>query len=275
MTEKNILNNDLVQKLLDISIKAGQAILDIYNDLEIEVIEKKDSSPLTKADLASHNIIVSELSNLTPDIPILSEESIGIPFNTRKEWSQYWLVDPLDGTKEFIKRNGEFTVNIALIRNNTPIFGVIYVPVSDEIYWGSKEGSYYKKTDGTIIKIQISNESSETMKIVASKSHQSEMLSSILANIKEYELINKGSSLKFCMVAEGSADIYLRLGLTSEWDTAAGEAIVHYAGGHVIATSGELIKYNAEKSILNPNFIVSGKKGLTDLFLSLIQKNES
>ena len=268
-----ILTKKIISEITSIACLAGDAIMDVYNsDFDFEV--KDDKSPLTKADLASHTVIINALSKLTPHIPILSEESVSIPFRTRRKWDQYWLVDPLDGTKEFIKRNGEFTVNIALIRNNTPVFGVIYIPVSNELYWGSEKGAYYKKLNGSTTELFTRAESSEPMIILASKSHQSETLDSILDNIENYKLINRGSSLKFCMIAEGSADIYLRLGLTSEWDTAAGEAIVHYAGGKVVATSGLAIKYNYEENILNPNFIASGNKNTSDLFLSLINKKK-
>ena len=252
------LNNTelLLLNICNISIKAGKKILEYYENNNAVFI-KEDNSPLTNADISSNKIIIEELKKLQIDTPILSEETL-IDWNERKNWNTYWLIDPLDGTKEFLKRNGEFTVNIALIENNTPILGVIYVPVTKEIFWGSaSNGSFYSKGGDHKEKLNVSKKIKKPLTILASKSHHSEQLDSLLNQIKDYNLINKGSSLKFCLVALGKADIYLRLGPTSEWDTAAGEAIITFANGHIVNTEGLALKYNSKESFLNPHFIVS------------------
>jgi 3'(2'), 5'-bisphosphate nucleotidase len=208
---------------------------------------------------------------LTPEIPILSEENCDIPYKIRSQWTQYWLVDPLDGTKEFIKKNGEFTVNIALIENNNPIFGIIHIPVTNETYWGSKvNGSFYSTENNDAEPISVSENNQNSMRIVASRSHPSEMLNSLLESIADYEIIEVGSSIKFCLIASGQADCYPRFGPTSEWDTAAGEAIVRFAGGHLVTANGDLMSYNLKRDYLNPNFIVSNGKIISERILSLI-----
>jgi 3'(2'), 5'-bisphosphate nucleotidase len=208
---------------------------------------------------------------LTPEIPILSEENCDIPYKIRSQWTQYWLVDPLDGTKEFIKKNGEFTVNIALIENNNPIFGIIHIPVTNETYWGSQvNGSFYSNKNNDVERISVSDNHQNPMRIVASRSHPSEMLNSLLEKLVDYEIIEVGSSIKFCHIASGQADCYPRFGPTSEWDTAAGEAIVRFAGGQIVTTNGNSIKYNLKGNYLNPNFIVSNDKINADRILSLI-----
>ena len=264
------IKSDLIEQLIEISKEAGKAILEVYNtDFDYQI--KEDLSPLTKADTLSHNIICEKLKRLTPDIPILSEESSDIPFNIRSSWKQYWLVDPLDGTKEFIKRNGEFTVNIALIDNNIPILGVIHIPVTNETYWGSKEnGSFYAERDNKPEQINVSSNNTGPIRIAISRSHPSELLDHIIEEINDYEMIEKGSSIKFCLIAKGGADIYPRLGPTSEWDTAAGEAIATYAGGSMKKVDGSLMVYNKKKKLRNEYFIVAKNEELVDLFLSLI-----
>ena len=262
--------SDLIVELIAISKEAGKAILEVY-DTNFDYKIKKDLSPLTKADTLSHNIISERLKVLTPEIPILSEENSEISFNVRSQWNPYWLVDPLDGTKEFIKQNGEFTVNIALIENNMPILGMIYIPVSDEIYWGlEKHGSYYQKNINEKKRIHVSEITHKPLRIITSRSHENKLPHSFLSQINDLEIINKGSSLKFCLIASGEADIYPRLGPTSEWDTAAGEAIVKFAGGKVVTISGESILYNKKDSFINPNFIVaSNNKIITDFLTNL------
>ena len=264
------LKKDLIEQLIEISKEAGEAVLEIYKtDFDFQM--KEDLSPLTKADTISNQIICSRLKALTPDIPILSEENSDIPFNIRSLWKQYWLVDPLDGTKEFIKRNGEFTVNIALIENNRPVFGLIYVPFSNQIYWGlENKGSYLRDQNSNEVKINVSNNTNHTLRIAISRSHPSLELISCLEKIEDFELIKAGSSLKFCLIAKGEADCYPRIGPTCEWDTAAGEAIARFAGGHVITTDLGPIKYNASDSYINPNFIVSTNKTMAKYFFSLL-----
>jgi 3'(2'), 5'-bisphosphate nucleotidase len=255
-----MLNNQLIDAVITISRNAGEAILEIYSsDFDYEI--KEDLSPLTEADKISHKIICQMLKSLTPNLPILSEEDSNISYDIRSKWNKYWLIDPLDGTKEFIKRNGEFTVNIALIENNTPILGVIHIPTSNETYWGSNiDGSYYMNKDIVKKKISVSNNNASKIRILASKSHPSKNLDLFLRMMGDYKIINKGSSLKFCLIANGKADFYPRLGPTSEWDIAAGDAIVRYAGGYISDLDNHPIKYNTKESFLNPYFIVSRNK---------------
>jgi len=270
MYDRKILDEQLIGSTIEIAKEAGMAITEIYNsDFDYQL--KKDLSPITAADNLSHNIITERLKTLTPKIPILSEENCDIPYKIRSQWTQYWLVDPLDGTKEFISKNGEFTVNIALIENNTPVFGVIDIPVTNETYWGSKvNGSFCSDANNDIKSINVSEDNQNLIRLVASRSHPSKMLASLLEIIVDYEIIKIGSSIKFCLIASGQADCYPRFGPTSEWDTAAGEAIVSYAGGRVITARGHSMNYNAKKDYLNPNFIVSSGKIISERILSLI-----
>ena len=270
MHDKKILNEQLISSTVEIAKLAGEGIIEIYNsDFDYQL--KKDLSPITAADNLSHIIITKRLKILTPEIPVLSEENCDIPYKIRANWTKYWLVDPLDGTKEFIKRNGEFTVNIALIENNTPIFGVIHLPVTSETYWGSQvNGSFYSSGNNDVKEIRVSENHQNPIRLVASRSHPSEMLNSLLKKIVDYEIIEVGSSIKFCHIASGQADCYPRFGPTSEWDTAAGEAIVSSAGGHVVAANGHSMKYNVKEEYLNPNFIVSNGKIISERILSLI-----
>ena len=269
------LNEQLIIATIEIAKEAGEAISQIYNsDFDYQI--KKDLSPITAADRLSHKIITERLKILTPEIPILSEENCDIPFKVRAQWADYWLVDPLDGTKEFINNNGEFTVNIALIKNNTPILGIIHIPISHETYWGSKnKGSFYLNANDAEVNISVSNNQQNPIRIVASRSHPSDMLNDILEKIIDYEIIKIGSSIKFCHIASGQADCYPRFGPTSEWDTAAGEAIVRYAGGHMVTLNGNLMHYNKKEDYLNPNFIVSSDKIISESFLSLINNGKS
>ena len=270
MHDRKIPDERLIISTVEIAKEAGEAIAEIYSS-DFDYQFKKDLSPITAADKLSHNIITERLKTLTPEIPILSEENCDIPYKIRSQWTQYWLVDPLDGTKEFIKKNGEFTVNIALIENNNPIFGIIHIPVTNETYWGSQvNGTFYSTENNDAEQISVSDNYQNPMRIVASRSHPSEMLNSLLEKIIDYEIIEIGSSIKFCLIASGQADCYPRFGPTSEWDTAAGEAIVRFAGGQIVTTNGNSIKYNLKGNYLNPNFIVSNDKINADRILSLI-----
>jgi len=247
-----------IEKLIDIAVIAGEAILNIY-ETDFSVYEKSDLSPLTEADLAAHNVISDSLLKLTPEIPILSEESAKIPYSLRKTWERYWLIDPLDGTKEFVKRNGEFTVNIALIENGQPTIGVIYVPVSNVTYYGSRDGGAFKKLpDSPAEPISVASKHGSPIRVAGSRSHAGESLKRYLENLGEHEIISMGSSLKSCLVAEGKADIYPRLGPTSEWDTGAAQAIVEAAGGRLTDTTMQTLSYNKKESLLNPDFFVFG-----------------
>jgi 3'(2'), 5'-bisphosphate nucleotidase len=252
---------EMIEPVRQLARDAGKRILDIY-DTAFNIEEKADQSPLTEADLASHQTIVDGLSRLTPDLPILSEDSADIPFEDRQRWTEYWLVDPLDGTKEFISRNGEFTVNIALIRGHDAVLGVVHVPVQDTDYFGWENGGAYVQYSGHEPQpIHVSTVSPSGIRVVGSRSHRGASLDQFLANLGDHELVSMGSSLKLCLVAEGKADIYPRLGPTSEWDTAAAHAIVTCAGGHVVDTTGEPLRYNTKTDFLNPDFLVYGDAG--------------
>ena len=261
-----MLNESLIQSIIDISNLAGDKIMDIYQK-DFAIYEKSDESPLTEADLAAHNCIVSGLRQLS-DVPILSEESTEIPWQERSSWDCYWLVDPLDGTKEFIKKNGEFTVNIALIKDGIPIFGVVYAPVLKHTYVGMLGEGAFKITDGVRAEITPKPKTAgETWKVVGSRSHQSPEIQALLDSLEgETELVAMGSSLKLCLVAEGVAHLYPRLGPTCEWDTGAAQAVVEAAGGKVtiiedatdaLKADAKPLRYNQKESLLNPYFLVS------------------
>lgn len=249
---------DLLTQAFRIAQVAGEAILTIY-ERDFAVQHKQDQSPLTEADLASHEQIVTGLQALTPDVPVLSEESAEVPYAQRKTWSRYWLVDPLDGTKEFIRRNGEFTVNIALIEQGRPVLGIVFVPVSGVSYIGQVGvGAWKQQAPGERIQIGVSNPHQHPLRVVASRSHVSAGLQQVLDQVGEHQLVSMGSSLKLCLVAEGVADVYPRLGPTCEWDTAAAQAVVEAAGGQVTDLAGQPLRYNQKDSLLNPHFVVSG-----------------
>ena len=250
--------DELVEPIVALAREAGNAILEIYaTDFDVET--KSDQSPLTQADMASNKIIESGLRALTPDIPIISEES-GLPeFDIRSQWSRYWLIDPLDGTKEFVNRNGEFTVNIALIDNKRPVLGVVHVPVHNKTYTGcAGAGATIRSGDSAPITIRVATSSTSPVRVVGSRSHRGASLDAFLDRLADFEMLPMGSSLKFCVVAEGGADIYPRLGLTSEWDTAAAQAVVEQAGGAVLELHGGPLLYNNKADILNPHFLVRG-----------------
>lgn len=256
---------------INAAIQAGKEILKIY-DTDFDVEKKSDNSPLTKADTASNNIIMEALKET--GLPVLSEEGRNIPYHERKNWNEFWLVDPLDGTKEFIKKNGEFTVNIAMVKKTRPVMGIIYVPVLDTLYFGSLDDGAFKcenlctpmpekKNISHLASISDPlpiNYERKKYTVVASRSHLSEETKAFIEELEtkhgEVEMISRGSSLKLCMVAEGRADIYPRFAPTSEWDTAAGHAIVLSAGGIVTTADGkEELGYN-KADLLNPWFIV-------------------
>lgn len=252
-----------IESVVELSREAGAAINEIYQQAEIGVEIKSDDSPLTEADLASHKIIVNGLNDLTPDIPVLSEESQEIPFSERRKWKEYWLVDPLDGTKEFIEKNGEFTVNIALIRHGVPVLGVVYVPVGNVLYLGyqGENKAAFKEEKGKRRKIGV-RAVKDMVTVVASRRHgsplQEQLMDLLATQFEKLETKNMGSSLKLCLVAEGMADLYPRLAPTSEWDTAAAQAVVEAAGGEVVDSSFKSLRYNSKESILNPYFYVLG-----------------
>ena len=256
-------NNKLLFDVCNVSIEAGKEILNFYNN-EIEVTHKQDLSPLTKADLASNKIILESLTKLNSNIPILSEESL-VDWSIRKNWKKYWLVDPLDGTKEFIKKNGEFTVNIALIEDNNPILGVVYVPAKSLLYLAEKnKGSFKTNTKDKlenfegIQKILVSSQTKRA-RVIGSRSHSNATFDNwVKEKFPNAEIVQAGSSLKFCLIAEGEADIYPRFGPTSEWDIAAGHMIVDEAGGKIRTFQDDSIKYNTKENIINPEFYAIG-----------------
>jgi 3'(2'), 5'-bisphosphate nucleotidase len=256
--ETGMNHGDLIEPIVALAAEAGDKILEVYAT-DFDVQSKVDESPLTQADLAANTCIEAGLRRLTPDIPIISEES-GLPdFSERRLWSRYWLIDPLDGTKEFVNRNDEFTVNIALIEDNRPVFGVVRVPVLEKTYLGCKGyGAELRERDLDAQKIHVSETSGQAVRVVGSRSHRGKSLDALLDQLGDYELIGMGSSLKFCVVAEGGADLYPRLGPTSEWDTAAAQAVVEQAGGLVLRTDGKRLSYNEKEDILNPWFLVIG-----------------
>jgi len=247
-----------IKHILEIAKLAGEEILKIYNDQSLfNVVDfKADDSPLTLADQKSHEVIARNIDDLYPHIPMLSEEGKDIPYDIRKYWNEFWLIDPLDGTKEFIKRNGEFTVNIALIEEGYPVLGVIYAPVLDTYYYAIKDEGSYKINGGQKSHLKITHKKKDQLTAVRSRSHASPEEEEIYKKYNVTEFTSVGSSLKFCMVAEGEADIYYRHGPTMEWDTGAGQAIVESAGFEMInMETEERFAYN-KQSLLNPGFLV-------------------
>jgi 3'(2'), 5'-bisphosphate nucleotidase len=249
-----------LEEVVVIAADAGRRILEVY-ERSYAVSDKLDGSPLTEADSLAHTLIVERLGRMSPDIPILSEESAAVDYAERSHWHTFWLVDPLDGTKEFINHNGEFTVNIALIVEGRPVLGVVYVPVTGTTYLACIGIGAFKQVGRTRQVIHASRYSGGKATVVASRSHRGDKLEGFLARLEAheggYETASMGSSLKLCLVAESKADVYPRLGPTSEWDTAAAQCVVEVAGGHVTDMRGKPLIYN-KPSVLNPWFLVSG-----------------
>ncbi len=252
-------HSDLLPALVGICRDAGREILEVYGT-DFEARAKADDSPLTEADLRAHRLIAERLAALTPDIPVLSEESADIPWSTRSSWARYWLVDPLDGTKEFVSRNGEFTVNIALIEGHRPVLGVVHIPVSDTTYSGIPgEGAWREANERGRVRIGVKPFAAMPLRVLGSRSHGNPELAARLERIGPHTLKAVGSSIKLCVVAEGTADLYPRLGPTSEWDIAAGQAVLEAAGGQVVeAGSGLALRYNTKDAYLNPDFLAYG-----------------
>ena len=243
-----------ISELEPIARAAGDAILTIYRQ-PFAVEYKQDESPLTAADQGAHEVIVQALARLAPDIPVLSEESDAETMQARLGWSRYWLVDPLDGTKEFVSRNGEFTVNIALIDHGRPVWGLVYAPVLDRLWYGGKGIGAWRVADGKHEAIQTRpHEAGQAWRVVGSRNHLSQETLDYLAPFGEIELVSMGSSLKFCIIAEGGAELYPRLAPTCEWDTAAAQAVLEGAGGSVTQLDGTALAYN-KPNILNPWFV--------------------
>ena len=248
---------ELIPEVNTIALGAGKTIKQYFNS-DFEVKFKPDKSPVTTADLAAHQYIAEHLNTLTPNLPQLSEESVHIEFEQRSAWKTYWLIDPLDGTREFIKNNPDFTVNIALIHKNEPVLGVIYLPVYNQLYFATRGNGAYKSDDHCSHQaISVDRQKKATMRICGSRAGHGKSMQQFLLNIGHHELISRGSSIKSCLVAEGSADIYPRFGPTWEWDTAAAQCIVEQAGGKLMDFELNSLQYN-KKSLLNPSFIAVG-----------------
>jgi 3'(2'), 5'-bisphosphate nucleotidase len=247
----------ILPKVVALAEQAGQAIMEIYADPAGAVTTKADNSPLTQADLVSDRVISAGLAALSSGWPVLSEESAQIAYAERKNWQRFWLVDPLDGTREFIRRNGEFTVNIALIENGVPVLGVVYAPVLDVCYFAAQGvGAFVRRglAEAQAIGVKI-HLPGEPVKVVASRSHSDARTETLLKKLGDYQCISMGSSLKLCLVAEGLAHLYPRLGPTMEWDTAAAHAVVTLAGGRVCDLDGNELHYN-KPDLHNPEFLV-------------------
>jgi 3'(2'), 5'-bisphosphate nucleotidase len=249
-----------IEPLLALARAAGAAIMRVYEQ-DFAVSHKDDRSPLTAADMASHHLILDGLQALAPGIPVLSEESAAVPWAQRREWRRYWLVDPLDGTREFVKRNGEFTVNIALVEGHRPVLGVVHAPALGQTYGAARGAGAFRVEGGAREPIRARPLPARPT-FVVSRSHKDPALAALLARAPAHESVGRGSSLKFCLIAEGTADFYPRLGPTSEWDTAAGQCVVEQAGGAVWRLP-ELtpLGCNEKDSVLNPSFAVLGDPG--------------
>jgi 3'(2'), 5'-bisphosphate nucleotidase len=241
--------------VIDIADAAGAEIMRIYQTA-FDVTLKQDRSPLTEADLAAQRIIGAGLKELTPEISMLGEESQPHQFEHRRQWERLWLVDPLDGTREFVKRNGEFTVNIALIEHAEPVLGVVYAPARRVLYAAARgSGAFRRDAEGRRLPIHARSTAAEPLRILGSRSHGDAVLDRMLDRLGAHERIGIGSALKFGLLAEGSGDLYVRRGPTSEWDTAAGQAVVLEAGGCVVDLDGSPLRYNARDSLINPSFL--------------------
>lgn len=252
--------NDWLQEISRIARLAGEDILSVYAQ-DFAVSAKDDASPLTMADLAAHQRIVTLLPEIDAGIPVLSEESASLPWSERQRWNRYWLVDPLDGTREFIKRNGEFTVNIALIENGEPVLGVVYAPVLDFLVAGGRGVGASWQQAGSQGRANVSS-AATPLRVAASRSHRDAVTQAFLDRIALADTLALGSSLKFCRIATGDIDIYPRFGPTSEWDTAAAQAVLEAAGGGVYTLDGLPLRYNQKDSLLNPHFMAVGDAGI-------------
>ncbi len=245
-------------QIVSLAERAGEAIMAVYSQDHFGTTFKSDHSPLTHADLAAHHLIIEGLEELTPELPALSEESRAISYESRQEWEAYWLIDPLDGTKEFIKRNNEFTVNIALVEKGKSTLGVVHAPALDWTYYATHgAGAFKKNSDNKPLRLSAGDYRLKPIKVAISRAHGKDRTVHFLKNLGAYEAIEMGSSLKFCIVAEGTAALYLRFGRTMEWDSAAADCIVSEAGGSVTDLKGNPLQYN-KADLSNPEFIVRG-----------------
>ena len=244
----------LAESLMPIVERAGAAIMQVYNGA-FAVQRKDDNSPLTLADLESQRVIIEGLEHITPEVPILSEESAAAPWAERRTWRELWIVDPLDGTREFVKRNGEFTINIALVVEHEPVLGVVSAPAQGTTCWGiAGVGAFTRGRDGATRRIRTVSPQ-QPLRVVGSRSHASAQTAAYLTRLGPHVVSGVGSSLKFCLLADGQAELYPRFGPTSEWDTAAGQAVLEAAGGHVTRLDGHRLRYNCRESVINGDFV--------------------
>lgn len=249
---------ELLSPVIQVAYQAGKAIMEVY-DSGFLIEEKSDQTPVTEADMAANKIIESSLKELTPHLPILTEETKPTPFSERQTWPRYWLIDPLDGTREFIKRNGEFTVNIALIDGDESVLGVVYAPVKGVLYYAAKgQGAFKQNSTSDPEPISVKTKCTGKTVVACGRSHPTKEIKSFLSHLGAHEVIRVGSALKSCMVAEGKADLYPRLGPTCEWDTAAAQCVVEEAGGAIVDTNMQRLRYNTKDDLLNPHFFVVG-----------------
>jgi len=256
------LTTDLRETVIAIAQEAAAEVMQIYAG-SFDVAMKQDDSPVTAADLAAHACISTGLARLTPDLPILSEESAHADWETRRHWGAFWLVDPIDGTREFIKRNGEFSVNIALIYQGAPTFGVVLAPVTGLVWHAMRGEQAYRRQGQHDTVLRTRAPAAQPLRVAATRSHRSARTEQMLQRMGEIETVVQGSSLKFCRIAEGDLDVYPRLGPTSEWDTAAGQCVLHAAGGAVLSmATGKPFRYNRRETLLNDDFIALGDPGL-------------
>jgi 3'(2'), 5'-bisphosphate nucleotidase len=266
MTQGNdvpsVPSREVREGAIAIAREAAARILQVY-DREFDVEHKPDDSPLTAADLAAHRCIVEGLRALSPHIPVLSEESAQSAFDQRSGWSRFWLVDPIDGTREFVKRNGEFTVNIALVEDGVAVFGVVQAPVTGRLWHGGPGmGTFRREADGDECAIAVRRPATAPLRVAASRSHRDPRSNDFIARMGPVEPVGLGSSLKFCALADGRIDVYPRFGPTSEWDTAAGQAVLEGAGGAVLDLQGRPLRYNQRGTLLNGAFVAMGDTGL-------------
>jgi 3'(2'), 5'-bisphosphate nucleotidase len=254
--------DELLEIAKDVAVQAGIEVLDIYDKGTFETYEKEDESPVTSADYRANEIIIEALAKLTPNIPIMSEETEIPPLQERQKWTRYWLVDPIDGTQEFVARSGDFTINIALIERHKPVIGVIYWPCGESLYFASKNNGAYKRCQIETKQIAVRKfgvPSEDVIMIAISRRQSRERVLERLSDKRKYQTLPTGScSLKACFIAEGKADVFMRLGVTGEWDTGASQCIINEAGGQIKAATFDELSYNRRNEVTNPDFVVLG-----------------
>lgn len=264
---------ELLEIAKDVAVQAGVVVLDIYDKGDFETYEKEDESPVTSADYKANEIITEALTRLTPNIPIMSEETEIPSMDERKDWTRYWLIDPIDGTQEFVARSGDFTVNIALIERHQPVIGVIYWPCGESLYFASENNGAYKRSEAETIPIAVRKfdvPSEDVVMIAISRRQSREKIFERLSDKRKYQTLPTGScSLKACFIAEGKADVFMRLGITGEWDTGASQCIINEAGGEIKAATFDALTYNKRDIVTNPDFVVLGDQRVD--WLSIIQ----